>query len=1256
MRKIITLWVILSLFSVSYLLMTGFEAPIQFEDKARDNRPMPTSYYDDTPFPYEQRDTRAESSHVDLLSHVLQGELRDVIVLGSYAYTVAGKNFLIFDISDKSNPTPIGILEIPSASYGLDIAGSYAYIANSLNGLWIVDISDATDPSLTGAYQIENLLSYDVSVYGNYAYVANIDFYDRGGVTVINIASPSNPTEEDYISLWDYVTGVHAVYPYLYVANSDRGLRILDITDPANPIPRGYDESFSAHRVFSLGDYAYVATTHGLWIVDVSNPNNPTNLSYYDSNVNSAYDVYIRGSYAYIADLDEGLKIMDVTVPANPLFLGGYDTDGYAHSVFSTGNDAYVADMDNGLVILDVQQSSNPSLEGHFFTGDGAADVFVSSNIAYVAGYRSGLRIYDVSTPTSPVAMGALDTYRITSVYVSGDYAYVCADDNNDYYLIIIDVSNPSNPTEEGSYFSLNEVNDIFVEGDYAYIAVEIDGLRIIDISNPSSPQEVSYYSLADEANGVFVSLPYAFIADGEDGLRILNVSNPYTPNEVGVYDTSGSAREVYVHEKYAYVADYDEGLVIIDISDPSKPSRVKSLNTDGNAENVFISDGGLYMADGYEGMRVVDISQPSSAKEIGYYDESGIAYGIFASDGTAFLATDGGGLFILDVSYFLPPKIESTSPNDLTSEVPVNTQITINFDMSMYISSVENAFSYTDGDSEWESSDGSVDWSDEDKTMVFTPNIELEYGLSYAVTVDNSAECANRIALDSDGDGIPGEEEDSYTFKFSTSVMPPKVSLTVPRDNEKKIAPDINIRIAFSKTMHRDSTEAALTYSYTGSTKVYSSINGYSNWSTDSKTLTIDPFEDLKHDKIYTFSIAATARDIEDATLDGNGDGVSQGSATDDYTWSFRIISAPPQVSSTSPANNALNVPIDVEIMMSFDKEMNQDTVENAFGYTHNETTVTYDIFDGSVTWSADSKIMIFEPYTHLDEGKTYTFTLEEDAKDESGIPMEIYSWTFATKPNKRPVLEGGGVHPDTGDSSTTFTFSVVYRDEDGDMPTEIEVVIDGYARRMYESDTDNQDVAEGKSYTLKIELEHGPHSYYFTTENEKHTARYPSTGEISGLEVEGKEDDYLIGSIKTEYYGLPTLICGSLLLIIILVIIAGMAITRRGKQPMPSAPPPPFQPTPTPVPAPMFKKVVDEAEDETSIDIGTKKPEPKIHMPGERRVPDTDIGGPKPTVQQSGTSSIKCPRCGRKHEVISKERPFVMDCDCGMPLVLRR
>jgi hypothetical protein len=65
-------------------------------------------------------------------------------------------------------------------------------------------------------------------------------------------------------------------------------------------------------------------------------------------------------------------------------------------------------------------------------------------------------------------------------------------------------------------------------------------GLRIINISNPSSPTEVGSCDTPEEAWDVAVSGSYAYVADGLSGLRIINISNPSNPTEVGFYDTPG--------------------------------------------------------------------------------------------------------------------------------------------------------------------------------------------------------------------------------------------------------------------------------------------------------------------------------------------------------------------------------------------------------------------------------------------------------------------------------------------------------------------------------------------------------------------------------------------------------------------------------------------------------------------------------------------------------------------------------------------
>ncbi|MEO0112951.1 MAG: hypothetical protein ABIK80_03215, partial [candidate division WOR-3 bacterium] len=57
------------------------------------------------------------------------------------------------------------------------------------------------------------------------------------------------------------------------------------------------------------------------------------------------------GSYAYVADEDSGLRIIDISDPQNPQEVGYYDTPGEARGVYVSGSYVYIADCSVGLQI-----------------------------------------------------------------------------------------------------------------------------------------------------------------------------------------------------------------------------------------------------------------------------------------------------------------------------------------------------------------------------------------------------------------------------------------------------------------------------------------------------------------------------------------------------------------------------------------------------------------------------------------------------------------------------------------------------------------------------------------------------------------------------------------------------------------------------------------------------------------------------------------------------------------------------------------
>ena len=55
-----------------------------------------------------------------------------------------------------------------------------------------------------------------------------------------------------------------------------------------------------------------------------------------------------------------------------------------------------------------------------------------------------------------------------------------------------------------------------------AYVADDGDGLRIINVRDPTNPTEVGYYDTGGWAYGVYVIDTLAYVADGCDGLYII--------------------------------------------------------------------------------------------------------------------------------------------------------------------------------------------------------------------------------------------------------------------------------------------------------------------------------------------------------------------------------------------------------------------------------------------------------------------------------------------------------------------------------------------------------------------------------------------------------------------------------------------------------------------------------------------------------------------------------------------------------------
>jgi len=161
---------------------------------------------------------------------------------------------------------------------------------------------------------------------------------------------------------------------------------------------------------------------------------------------------------------------------------------------------------------------------------------------------------------------------------------------------------------------------------------------------------------------------------------------------------------------------------------------------------------------------------------------------------------------------------------------------------------------------------------------------------------------------------------------------------------------------------------------------------------------------------------------------------------------------------------------------------------------------TYRFDWGDGNISsWGASSQSHGWD--------STGNFCIKVQAKDSHGATS---SWSDChyitiTFPYHDPELNSGDVSPDSGDTSTTFTYTVKYYDQDGDSPSAKYVYIDGspHTMSLYTGSASNG------TYRYRTTLSAGSHNYYFYfTDGNGGSDRLPSSGTYSGPDVSPPPD----------------------------------------------------------------------------------------------------------------------------------------------------
>jgi hypothetical protein len=246
---------------------------------------------------------------------------------------------------------------------------------------------------------------------------------------------------------------------------------------------------------------------------------------------------------------------------------------------------------------------------------------------------------------------------QLSSAYdmaVSGNFAYIADADEG---LVVVDITDPSNPRMAGSVNTPGSAFGVAVLGGYAYVIVPYSGLQVIDITNPESPQIVgSVDSTGPQVWRIAVSGSYAYVGDFYS-LDVIDVTDPKNPFIVGSVDTPDGFQDIAVSGSYAYLAVGD-GLQVIDVTDPTNPIISGSVETPGGAYGVAVVGSYAYLATNtgwpapvVGSLQIIDIADPNDPQIIHSVVTPGEVFDVAVLDSYTYLAVRGVGLMVVDVS-----------------------------------------------------------------------------------------------------------------------------------------------------------------------------------------------------------------------------------------------------------------------------------------------------------------------------------------------------------------------------------------------------------------------------------------------------------------------------------------------------------------------------------------------------------------------------------------------------------------------------
>lgn len=270
------------------------------------------------------------------------GSTMDVAVAGDHVFAIGQGDLRVLSNARDGKPALIGQLGGLGNTRQIAVSRGHAFITSREEGLFIVDVSEPSQPKLVHHYDTAELATA-IAVSGDVAAVGN----RFAGIELLDVSRPEVPKHLSTIRVGE-VQSLVFHDNWLYAGTwSEKAVAVIDVSNPWKPaladvVPLdgkgdGLDVSgdllavATGHHARTKGipkpgDAAF-GSGHGVEFFDISNPAEPAGLSgvkfppFYRLGMDM-WGVVLAGGHAFVNDTHNGFFLIDVRNPAKPRQVG----------------------------------------------------------------------------------------------------------------------------------------------------------------------------------------------------------------------------------------------------------------------------------------------------------------------------------------------------------------------------------------------------------------------------------------------------------------------------------------------------------------------------------------------------------------------------------------------------------------------------------------------------------------------------------------------------------------------------------------------------------------------------------------------------------------------------------------------------------------------------------------------------------------------------------------------------------------------